>query len=223
MAKRLTEQEKEEIVLSFTSGKSIDEISILFKCTKLTISRNLKKNLGEEKFKDFLNSNSKNKVLKNKKTKNPLIKKTKTNINNKKFDKEEIFSDKNEEEFSSLSAFVELTPLNYEIENLPQKDLSSIPISEVELPEIVYMVVDKKIELETKYLKDYPDWQFLSKDELNRKTIEIFMDMKNAKRFCNKDQKVIKVPNAKVFKIVAPLLVSRGISRIVTNDKLIAL
>ncbi len=223
MAKRLTEQEKEEIVLSFTSGKSIDEISILFKCTKLTISRNLKKNLGEEKFKDFLNSNSKNKVLKNKKTKNPLIKKTKTNINNKKFDKEEVFSDKNEEEFSSLSAFVELTPLNYEIENLPQKDLSSIPISEVELPEIVYMVVDKKIELETKYLKDYPDWQFLSKDELNRKTIEIFMDMKNAKRFCNKDQKVIKVPNAKVFKIVAPLLVSRGISRIVTNDKLIAL
>ena len=223
MAKRLTEQEKEEIVLSFTSGKSIDEISILFKCTKLTISRNLKKNLGEEKFKDFLNSNSKNKVLKNKKTKNPLIKKTKTNINNKKFDKEEIFSDKNEEEFSSLSAFVELTPLNYEIENLPQKDLSSIPISEVELPEIVYMVVDKKIELETKYLKDYPDWQFLSKDELNRKTIEIFMDMKNAKRFCNKDQKVIKVPNSGVFKIVAPLLVSRGISRIVTNDKLIAL
>mgnify|MGYP001342844968 CR=1 FL=1 len=223
MAKRLTEQEKEEIVLSFTSGKSIDEISILFKCTKLTISRNLKKNLGEEKFKDFLNSNSKNKVLKNKKTKNPLIKKTKTNINNKKFDKEEIFSDKNEEEFSSLSAFVELTPLNYEIENLPQKDLSSIPISEVELPEIVYMVVDKKIELETKYLKDYPDWQFLSKDELNRKTIEIFMDMKNAKRFCNKDQKVIKVPNTKIFKIVAPLLVSRGISRIVTNDKLIAL
>ena len=37
------------------------------------------------------------------------------------------------------------------------------------------MIVDKKIELETKYLKDYPEWQFLLKDELNRKTIEIFL------------------------------------------------
>ena len=74
-----------------------------------------------------------------------------------------------------------------------------------------------------KYLKDYPDWQFLSQDELNRKTIEIHEDIKKAKRCCNKEQKVIKVPNTNVFKIVAPILVSRGISRIVNADKLIAL
>ena len=85
------------------------------------------------------------------------------------------------------------------------------------------MIVDKKIELEIKYLRDYPDWQFLSKEELDRKTIEIFFDIKLAKRFCNKDQKVIKVPNSDVFKIVAPLLLNKGISRIVTADKLISL
>ena len=223
LAKRLSEKEKEEIVLFFTSGKTIDEISIIYRCTKLTISRNLKRKLGEEKFKEFLKNNPKNKFLNNKKTNTPFENKVKGKIKNKNFDQEKILSDKNEELFSSLSEFVELTPLDCEIENIPQKDLSSIPISEVELPEIVYMVVDKKIELETKYLKEYPDWKFLSQDELNRKTIEIFMDMKNAKRFCNKDQKVIKVPNTNVFKIVAPLLVSRGISRIVTTDKLIAL
>ena len=219
LAKRLSEKEKEEIVLSFMSGKTIDEISSMFRCTKLTISRNLKKNLGEKKFKEFLD-NTNNKVLKNQKT--IITHKTKGE-NNNKFDEEKLLVEKKEEQFTPLSSFVELTPLNYEIENIPQKDLSSIPISDVELPEIVYMVVDKKIELETKYLKEYPDWKFLSQDELNRKTIEIFMDMKNAKRFCNKDQKVIKVPNTNVFKIVAPLLVSKGISRIVTTDKLIAL
>ena len=85
------------------------------------------------------------------------------------------------------------------------------------------MIVDKKIELYIKYLKDYPNWEFLSKDELNRKTIEIFTELKHAKRFCNKDQKVIKVPNSKVLQLVAPLLLSRGISRIVSEDKLIAL
>ena len=85
------------------------------------------------------------------------------------------------------------------------------------------MVVDKKIELVIKLLKDFPEWQFLSKDELSRKTIEIFDDLRVAKRACNKEQKVIKVPNTEVFKIVAPLLISKGITRIISADKLIAL
>ena len=85
------------------------------------------------------------------------------------------------------------------------------------------MIVDKKIELLTKFLGDYPEWQFLSNDELKRKTIQIYFDIKNAKRSCSNEQKVIKVPNTNVFKIVAPLLISRGISRIVTEEKLISL
>ena len=85
------------------------------------------------------------------------------------------------------------------------------------------MIVDKKIELEIKYLRDYPEWQFLSQEDLNRKTIQIFYDLKNAKSSCIKDQKVIKIPNTTVFKIVAPLLISRGISRIVSEENLIAL
>ena len=122
-----------------------------------------------------------------------------------------------------MTHFMELAPLDCEIENTPQKDLSSVPIHEVDFPKVVFMIVDKKIELEIKYLKEHPNWQFLSQDELNRKTIEIYEDLKVAKRFCNKEQKVIKVPNTKVFKIVAPLLISKGISRIISDDKLIAL
>ena len=72
---------------------------------------------------------------------------------------------------------MEIVPLDYEIDNVQQKDLASLPISDIEFPNMVYMVVDKKIELETKYLKEYPDWQFLSQDELNRKTIEIHDDL----------------------------------------------
>ena len=121
------------------------------------------------------------------------------------------------------SSFFEITPLNEEIDNLPQKDLSSIPISDMKFPKVVYMVVDKKIELEIKILKDYPDWQFLSENELNRKTIKIYFELSTAKSMCNKEQKVIKVPNPEVFKIAAPILNSRGISRLVTEDKLIAL
>ena len=123
----------------------------------------------------------------------------------------------------SLDTFIEIAPLDYVIDNSNRKELSSVPISDVDLPNIVYMIVDKKIELEIKLLKDYPEWNFLPTDDLNRKTLEIFLDLKIAKRFCNKEQKVIKVPNSNIFKIVAPILISRGISRIVNSDQLISL
>ena len=207
MAKRLSKKQKEEILRLFIDGKTIEDLAIEFNCTKLTISRNLKKEIGEEKFKECT---KKNKLLNQ-------------NIINESQEKEIIFADPNKEEFNTLTQFMELTPLDYEIDNSVQKDLSSIPIKDINFPKIVYMIVDKKIELEIKYLKDYPNWEFLSKDELNRKTIEIFTELKHAKRFCTKDQKVLKVPNSEVFQTVAPLLLSRGISRIISEDKLIAL
>ena len=135
----------------------------------------------------------------------------------------QIDEDKDEKNFPHTSEFIQITPLNYEIGSTSRQELSSIPISEINFPDMVYMIVDKNIELEIKLLKDYPQWDFLPNSDLNRKTIEIFNDMKVAKRFCKKEQKVIKVPNTDVFKIAAPTLISRGISRIVSSEQLIAL
>ena len=219
MTKRLTEIQKKQIVNLFYEGNTLDDLAIEFNCTKLTISRNLKKNIGDEKFKDLIKKNKfSEKKLKEKITKNNINK-----DQNQDIPKEEINSKRDDYAFISETQFVEITPLDYEIENIPQKDLSSIRISEIEFPKVVYMIVDKKIELVIKLLRDYPEWQFLSQEELKRKTIEIYDDLKNAKRICNKEQKVIKVPNTDVFKIAAPILLSRGISRIVSAEKLIAL
>ena len=227
MTKRLTEKQREEIKMSFTKGKSIEFLSEKFKCTKLTITRNLRKDLGELDYKELLNKN-KNINDDNKFNQDENFVLLNEELNSTKSEKD--FLDKNNLNnnieninFSKTPEFFEIPPLDYEIENTPRKDLSSTPISEIEFPPMVYMIVDKKIELEIKYLKDYPDWSFLSNDDLKRKTIEIHVDLNTAKRLCNKEQKVIKVPNTNVFKIVAPLLKSRGISRIIGLDKLIAL
>ena len=140
-----------------------------------------------------------------------------------------IKSDSNQDKSKNFNVlepqleFVELAPLDYQIENVPRKELSSVPIQEIELPNIVYMIVDKNIELEIKLLKDYPSWEFLPAEDLQRKTIEIYLDLKTAKGVCGKEQKVIKVPNTDVFRIVSPILISRGISRIIYSEKLIAL
>ena len=226
MYKRLSEKQKNEISDFFSNGTTIDELSKKFNCTKLTISRNLKKILGEKKYNELITgAKSSKKSHENEESINSISneKKIKKDDLNENSYQSIISDNKKEEDFSYMNQLIEIPPLDYQIENVIQKDLSSVPISEVDLPKTVFMVVDKKIELETKYLKDYPDWEFLSQDELNRRTIQIFEDLKKAKGICTKDQKVIKVPNTNVFSIVAPLLVSRGISRIVTEDKLIAL
>ena len=51
----IPEEAKEEIVKSFKSGISIDNLSKNYICTKSTIIRNLKKNLGELKYKEYFN------------------------------------------------------------------------------------------------------------------------------------------------------------------------
>ena len=217
MAKRLSPDQIREIIKSFYEGINIDELSKKFNCTRLTISRNLKKSLGEDVYKELSNKN-KFSVKSLKKNKKSLDTKDPKNMRD-----EEIGISNSNFFDSNATHFVELTPLNEEIENTIQKDLSSIDISEIEFPKIVYMIVETKIELQTKFLRDYTDWQFLSERELNRRTIKIFFDLKDAKRHCDKDQKVIKIPNPNVFRLVAPILTSRGITRIVTADLLIAL
>ncbi len=218
MAKRLTEKQKEEITKCFQDGKTINLLSQEFKCTKLTVIRNLKKKLGELKYKKLLN---KSKSLKERtKTNNESNDLLKINSHNQYLDmnsndsrvlNESITSSN----YSPIDSFLEITPLDYEIDNTIRKELSSVPISEVDFPKVVYMVVDQKIDLEIKLLRDFPEWDFLPSDDLNRKTIEIFFDLNLAKRSCNKDQKVLKVPNTNVFKIAAPVLLAKGISRIV--------
>ena len=225
MAKRLSEEQKKIIIDSFKDGATIENLSREFNCTKITIIRNLKKSLGENIYKEYFSKNGNSFPIKD-------INESSEDYNTI-FSKEEPHNDLVENMHSGentnqsishlVSEFIEISPLNIEIENTSRKEYSSIPIEEIELPKIVYIIVDKNIELEIKFLKDYPDWEFLPNEDLKRKTIEIFLDLKTAKRFCTKEKKVIKVPNTDVFKIVSPILMARGISRIISDKKLIAL
>ena len=224
MAKRLTEKQKEEIKINFLDNQSVEFLSEKFNCTKTTIIRNLKKSLGEIKYKEILNRLNATFDIKNEK----LLENDNQQINeknkiNKTDDTSISIGTSNEDKINPFESFIEITPLDHDFEAVSQKDISSIPLSEIKLPNMVFLIVKKEIELETKYLKDYPEWQFLPQNDLKRKTIEIHFDLKTAKRMCNKDQKVIKVPNTDVFRIVAPILMSRGISRIVTAENLISI
>ena len=192
----------EKIVDSFLNGVNIQEISIKYDLSPTTISKKLKLNLTQKKTNEIKNIHQDKNLLK----------------------EQNVISHQELPSVSYEESFFEIVPIINEIEEFEkQKDLSSEPIKDVKLPKIVYMLVDKKIELIPKFLRDYPEWDFLPEEDLNRKTIEIFTDLKEAKRRCKREEKVIKVPNPNVFNIVAPILISKGISRLISDDKLISL
>ena len=223
MPKKLTDTQKEEIIKGFISGKNLDQLSEEFSCTKSTISRNLKKKFGDEEYKKFLKKNisfeNHDEKVKNSHEKIDAIGE-KANKKLVEQDKRELFDENN---FFQNSSFMEIVPLNLNIDNANRKELTSIPIDEIDFPNIVFMIIDKNTELEIKQLKDYPEWDFLPEDDLQYKTIEIYSDLKDAKRNCRKEQKVIKVPNPNVFKVAAKMMIAKGISRIISDKQLIAL
>ena len=219
MAKRLSQIQKNEIINQFSIGISIEELSLKYGCTKLTISRNLKKILGEDRFEKLRKKKSSISFSSETKSDQSLNKRN----SNKDDEIVDQFISQKEKDNLTNSEFIELAPLDYEIDTSIQKDISSIPLSKVDFPKEVFMIVNKNVELEIKVLRDFPDWHFLPEDDLNRKTIEIFNDLKIAKRDCSREQKVLKVPNTNVFKITAQILISKGITRIVNDDKLISL
>ena len=223
MAKRLTEQQKDEIKILFVNGEELDSLKKKFDVSKLTIIRNLKKSLGDIEYKTLIKKYGKSKDSKFLNEEINIEKGSNNRNNISKLKQDKLSPRKSNQDFYLDQPLIEITPLIEEISSERQKDISSIPISNMSFPEIVYMNVDKNFELEIKLLKDYLDWTFLPQDDLNRKTIEIFLDIKKAKLKCSKDQKVIKVPNTNVFKVANKILLDKGISRIVCGNDLIAL
>ena len=210
MPKKVSELEKKAILESFISGIGIKEIAKKYKYSPATISRQLKKILNDNDFHDIKIKNIKS----NKKDFSQSLKKLSEDSKNLENNiKKEIYS---EEVF-------EVIPIIDGLDLDNQKELSSEPIIDAEIPEIVYLVVDKKIELVPKFLKDYPKWSYMPEEDLQRITLEIFADQKQAKKYCSKNEKIIKIPNSRVFIIASESLKSKGISRIIFNDLLLSL
>ena len=102
MAKRISDKEKKEIIEDFINKNSLEEIAKKYNFSKLTISRNLKKNLGEKKYYELLNLSKQDNEL----PKDTNLLDQYSHISN---DASEV---SNEESYTETS-FLEIAPLNY--------------------------------------------------------------------------------------------------------------
>ncbi len=230
MGNRLTKELKEEIVKGFQAGKPSTKLAKDYACTPATIIRVVKASLTEDEYLKLKNSNSKRKSLA--KNKKPVDDK---NINKKV---PESLGDKNQPvenltlnvdtdfpvlESTNLHVFTEIAPLNSDNSWDHQKEVACIPINSCEMPKILYMVVDKKVELESRQLKEFAEWEFLPDEDQNRYVIPLFSSQREAKKICSKNQRVLKVPDSKLFILSAPYLLKKGITRLILDDSIIAL
>lgn len=217
------------MVEAFKSGISLEELENKYKLKKLTIVKHLKSLLNEIEFKRF----SKLHITQKSKDFDPIrdINNSSALINKSlSLDKNLLNSENYIEEFnpnqnssSSEEGFFEIPPLRENIDFETRKDLTSKPLEEFLFPEVVFIIVDKNIELNVLLLKDLPEYSYLPEVEQKRKIIKLFSNKKTATSFCGKNQKVIKVPNVKVFNLASPFLIKKGITRIIFDEYLLSI
>ena len=112
-------------------------------------------------------------------------------------------------------------PLGQAIEDRPS--LTVQPLEPANLPASVYMLVDKTVELDIKPLKELPELGALPDGEGERQALVVYANPRQAKRYCGRNQRVIKVPDSGVLARTAPYLLSQGVTRLVVEGALYSL
>ena len=239
ISKRLTKAQKAEILEAYKAGDDTSFLAEKHRCTTNTINRTVKTLLSESEYILLKEKRSKNAYKKEKIKDQDITLGLDEGLGNS--DSVEIDSYKNDisddfevklstdKHYSKNNDYGEnnfelIAPLISEFDFDKDKQKSDFEILHYEsLPESVYMIVDKKVELDLQLISDLPEWSFLPENELERNAILLFSTQRSAKRSCSRNQKVIKIPNTSIFKLSRPYLISKGITRLILEDSIIAL
>ncbi|ELR98636.1 hypothetical protein GLO73106DRAFT_00024730, partial [Gloeocapsa sp. PCC 73106] len=97
-----------------------------------------------------------------------------------------------------------------------------LPLSEAYFPKVCYVVIDRFAELITRPLQEFADLGKIPLTEIQQKTLPIFDNQKVARRFSNRSQRVIKVPDGRLFKKTSGYLKAKGITRLLIDGQVYA-
>ncbi len=92
-----------------------------------------------------------------------------------------------------------------------------------QLPSPLYLVVERSVELQPQTLGSLHHLGPLGADEQQRQGLILFSNVRQARRQCRRNQRVVKVADPKLLGKTAPHLLAQGISRLVIESNLYAL
>lgn len=98
--------------------------------------------------------------------------------------------------------------------------INVLPFSEATLPRMCYLVIDRSAELITRPLREFGDLGKIPAEEVQEKTLPIFENHKVARRFSNRSQRVIKVPDSRMLQKVSNSLEAKGITRLLIDGQI---
>jgi transposase-like protein len=98
-----------------------------------------------------------------------------------------------------------------------------LPLSEAFLPKTCYLVVDRAAELIARPLKEFGDLGRIPVEEVQEKTLPVFDNHKVARRFSNRSQRVIKVPDGRMLQKTCSHLQAKGITRLLIDGQVYSL
>lgn len=127
--------------------------------------------------------------------------------------------DFDEEEEDDLGSYTPPVKRRLPVETLIQV----LPLSEANLPKTCYLVIDRAAELITRPLQDFGDLGQIPTQEVQERTLPVFDNHRVARRFSNKRERVIKVPDSKVLQKARPHLQAKGITRLLVDGQVYSL
>ena len=104
-----------------------------------------------------------------------------------------------------------------------RRELQVLPLSAASFPKICYLVVDRAADLIALPLKEFGDLGAIPATEIGQKTLPIFDNQRVARRFSNRFQRVIKVPDGRLLEATSSHLEAKGITRLLLDGKVYSL
>ena len=128
-----------------------------------------------------------------------------------------------DEEFTDEEDWEEEGPIDRLLTS-DRLQISVTPLSQATLPRTCYITIDKFAELIVRPLKDFAELGQIPIEEIQQRTLPIFDNPRVAKRFSNqRTQRVIKVPDSRVFFKTTQHLRSKGITRLLVDGNIYSL
>ena len=252
-ARRLSDSEKQDLVGRYKAGESTAALAESFGCSPNTVSRTVKALLPPEAYAALKASRQKGgtavaasqplleipplDVPSTVDVQSVQIDTPETSAgefsaeesSNLALDDAAYFADESDaqgtafEEPAPMDVFTELVPLIGVAGLSGSAPMETQPLSPGVLPDSVYMLVDKVVELDARPLRDFPEMGPLDTADQDRQGLFLFANPRAAKRQCGRSQRVIKVPDTTVFERTSSYLLKRGITRLVMEGTVVAL
>ncbi|MEA5511702.1 transposase [Crocosphaera sp. UHCC 0190] len=102
-------------------------------------------------------------------------------------------------------------------------DVQVLPLSAATFPRTCYLVIDRTAELIVRPLKEFAHLGQIPTDELQQKTLPVFDNHRVARRFSNRSQRVIKVPDGRLLYKTCSYLQAKGITRLLMDGQIYSL